>query len=108
MIDVNAETLLSLSQLAKRLPHRRAGRPVHPSTIHRWRSPGVRHVRLECLRVGGVWCTSVEAFQRFCDRLSEPGADPGPATPGRRPSDRPARADGYHDEVERQLEELGA
>src|SRR4051794_16292033 len=70
MISVGTEQLLTLAQLAKRPPRRRNGRPVHPSTMHRWRHPGIRGIRLECIKVGGAWHTSVEAFQRFCDRLS--------------------------------------
>jgi hypothetical protein len=70
MIDVRTEHLIPLSQLAKRLPCRRLGRPVHAGTIHRWRHPGLRNVRLECLRVGGIWCTTFAAVQRFCERLS--------------------------------------
>jgi hypothetical protein len=69
-IDVNAETVVTLSQLAGRLPRRRLGKPVHPSTVHRWRKPGLRGVQLECVRVGGIWCTSTEAFQRWIDRLT--------------------------------------
>ena len=42
VIDVNLDELISLSQLARRLPRRRKGRPVAPSTIHRWRLPGIR------------------------------------------------------------------
>lgn len=53
VINVGTEQLLTLSQLAKRLPRHRNDRPVHPSTCHRWRSPGVRGVRLECVRIGG-------------------------------------------------------
>jgi hypothetical protein len=41
--------------------------------VHRWRKPGVRGVRLECIRVGGIWHTSTAAFQRFCDELSQQG-----------------------------------
>ena len=58
VINVGTEQLLTLSQLAKRLPRHRNDRPVRPSTCHRWRSPGVRGVRLECLRIGGIWHTS--------------------------------------------------
>jgi hypothetical protein len=70
LIDVDHEHLLTLAQLARRLPRRRCDRPVHVATLHRWRRPGLRGIRLECVRVGGVWCTTMQAFQRFCDRLS--------------------------------------
>ena len=55
------ETVVPLNEAAKTLP----GRP-HASTVHRWRSVGVRGgIRLEALLVGGKWMTSVEAIRRF-------------------------------------------
>lgn len=75
IIDVNTEQVLTLSSLAKRLPHRRNDRPVCPATIHRWRQPGVRGIRLECVRIGGIWHTSLEAYQRWVERLTK-SADP--------------------------------
>jgi hypothetical protein len=41
------------------LPRKRRDRPVHASTVHRWRHPGVNGVRLEAVRIGGSWCTSL-------------------------------------------------
>ncbi|MEW4565771.1 DUF1580 domain-containing protein [Bremerella sp. JC770] len=69
-IDVKQESLLSFSALAGSLPSRREGRPVHVSTIYRWHAIGLQGVTLEAVRVGGGWCTSWEAFARFCDRLT--------------------------------------
>ncbi len=106
-INVSSEQLLTLSQLAKRLPRRRRDRPIHPSTIHRWRQPGVRGVRLECIRVGGAWHTSVEAFQRFCDRLSMPDAVASKNTPQQIDPEVPEN-EPYQEMVERELEERGA
>lgn len=69
-INIETESLLSFADLAKALPSRREGRPVHPSTIHRWRNPGLSGVRLDAVRIGGCWCTSWEAFTRFCGQLT--------------------------------------
>jgi hypothetical protein len=69
-IEVDKERLITFAQLAKALPPRRGGRPVHPSTICRWRHPGLAGVRLEAVRVGGAWHTTWEAFARFCDQLT--------------------------------------
>lgn len=82
MIDVAKEKLVTFADLARRLPRRRRNRPVHVATIHRWRSKGLRGVRLEAVRVGGAWHTTMEAFARFCERLTRPeiddqGADSG-------------------------------
>jgi hypothetical protein len=106
-INVSSEQLLTLSQLAKRLPRRRRDRPIHASTIHRWRHPGVRGVRLECIRIGGAWHTSVQAFQRFCDRLSMPDAVPSNSAP-QQDNPEPKENQQYQDLVERELEERGA
>lgn len=71
MISISTETVLSLHEACRRLPARRAGRPTHPATLHRWATTGINGTKLETLRIGGVVCTSIEALQRFCDRLSE-------------------------------------
>lgn len=70
-----SETLISFSQAARRLPPCREGKPVNPSTPFRWAKNGIRRpdgilVRLEAVRAGGRWLTSVEALARFCERLS--------------------------------------
>lgn len=69
-IDPKTETLISFSELAASLPSRRQNRPVHIATIHRWRSPGLKGFRLDAIRVGGAWCTTWEAFSRFCGQLT--------------------------------------
>ncbi len=76
MIDLTNEQVLSLAQAAKHpaLPRRRAGKRVHIATLHRWATRGCRGIQLETIRFGGTRCTSLEAVQRFCERLSD--ADP--------------------------------
>lgn len=69
-IDITKEELVTFKELARSLPRRRKNRPVHYATIHRWRSRGLKGIRLEAVRVGGAWHTSWEAFRRFCDRLT--------------------------------------
>lgn len=70
MIDLAVETVVSLNDAAKHLPRRRAGKVVHLGTLYRWIGHGVKGHKLECIRIGGSTCTSLEALQRFCDRLS--------------------------------------
>lgn len=70
MIDVSKEHLLKLSELARLIPPGRNGRPVSPSTIFRWRSPGLRGVKLDAIRIGGAWLTSLEKYQAFCEELT--------------------------------------
>jgi hypothetical protein len=74
-IDLRAETIVSYREVVARVLPAREGRGVHVGTLHRWRSKGMRGARLESLKVGGRWHTSLEALQRFFDRLS--GCDPG-------------------------------
>jgi len=74
-IDVFQEEVVSFAEAAKRLPRIRNGKKIHLSTLFRWAqagkiaSDGMR-VRLETIQVGGTRCTSLEALQRFFDRLT--------------------------------------
>jgi hypothetical protein len=77
------ETLLGLGQAARRVPSGRANRPVNPSTIFRCIHDGVKRwdgsvVRLEAVRLGGRWLTSLEALQRFAEAQTPALADPAP------------------------------
>lgn len=71
MIKLKAETILSFQEACKRLPRRRAGRRPCPETLYRWANPGLRGIKLETIQVGGTLCTSLEALQRFFDKLSQ-------------------------------------
>jgi hypothetical protein len=88
--DLLAETTLGLSAAARRLPPLRGGRPVHAATLCRWIITGIRgpdggRVRLEAVRVGGAWMTSLEALERFLAALSARAGDAtAPRTPGQR------------------------
>lgn len=99
LIDVNVEHILTFAQLARRVPRRRRDRPVHVSTIHRWRDPGLHGVRLEAVRVGGGWVTSLEAYQRFVESLTMNAMDEA--------EEAQARNNDTNAEVEQQLKELG-
>lgn len=91
MIDLSVETVVSLDDAAKHLPRRRAGKLVHLGTLYRWISHGVKGHKLECIRIGGSTCTSLEALQRFCDRLS--GSDSAQPSPTRTRKREIARAE---------------
>lgn len=73
MIHIGTDELLTFAEVAKRLPpSRTTGKHIHLATIHRWRRPGVKNIRLEAVRIGGgMWCTTWTAVQCFIDRLSE-------------------------------------
>ena len=65
------EQKITLAQAAARLPRRRRGRRTHVSTLYRWTQTGCRGVRLEYVQIGATRCTSIEALQRFFDRLTQ-------------------------------------
>jgi hypothetical protein len=107
MIDINAERVISLGQGARKFPSYREGRPVHPTTLYRWITDGVKLrdgsvVRLEGVRCGDRWLTSEEAIVRFIERqtpdLSTPRQAHGPSTASR---ERAAQRAG------KQLEQIG-
>lgn len=105
-MDIAHETLLSLSQAARRLPPGRGGRPMHMSGILRWvlegaKAPDGSRVRLEAMRLGGRWLTSVEALQRFGEALTPRLDDDRPTI--RTPTQRSRAAE----RAARELEALG-
>ncbi len=71
---LQTEDLLTLTELAKRVP----GRP-HSSTLWRWARRGVKsrcggRVRLEHMRAGARVLSSWDAFCRFAEALAEADA----------------------------------
>lgn len=82
MLDITTERIVSFSEAAGLLPRRRRGRKPHVATLYRWSDRGCRGVVLETVQVGGTRCTSIEALQRFFDRLSQkPAPTPPPLAP---------------------------
>lgn len=72
MSAILSETVVSLTDIAKRAPSGRGAGPsraAHRTTVMRWVVKGVRVgerlVKLEAVRIGGHWATSVEAYERF-------------------------------------------
>jgi hypothetical protein len=84
-IDVFQEQVITLKEASKRLPKINDGKAPNVAAIHRWANRGVRRadksvVRLETIKVGRVLCTSLEALQRFFDRLTGDKAVVSPPT----------------------------
>lgn len=104
MIDISTEKLVSFTQATKTLPQRRGGKRPHVATLYRWAQRGHKGIRLESLQIGGCKCTSMEALQRFFDRLSgAPQADVQAAGL----NSRPDTTLGHSRAIERQLEAEG-
>jgi hypothetical protein len=72
------ERTIRIGDVAALLPPRPDGRRVGKSTIHRWALRGVRGVVLESARAPFGKITSLEAVERFIDRLNQidPAARP--------------------------------
>lgn len=84
-IDISCEELVPIRDVPKRLPTKPGGKRVHISAVYRWMKKGVRGVKLDSVCIGGTRYTSVEALQRFVDRLSIDDRDiPREPTPRRR------------------------
>jgi hypothetical protein len=69
------ETLITFGEAPDWLP-RIGGKRVSPSTIWRWGCRGIKGVRLDCLRIGNQYVTSVEALERFTQALRVAKSDP--------------------------------
>jgi len=83
-IDLSTQAVIPVRDLYKHVPLRRAGKRLHCSTGYRW-AKGARAsdgsiVSLPTIRVGGTLCTSVEALQWFCRRLTVGSAVVVPAS----------------------------
>lgn len=86
MIDINQERTFPLNVVRDRAPRKQHGRKLDLGTIYRWVTRGVKGERLEVLYVGGQIYTSMEALQRFFERvtarrLGKGTSEPMPSTP---------------------------
>ncbi|MFA6135247.1 MAG: DUF1580 domain-containing protein [Phycisphaerae bacterium] len=81
-IDVETESLLSLTEATKVLP-RINGRKPAISTLWRWCRRGLRGVKLEYLRYGRNIVTTRQALTRFFTALAEVDAELEMAVPVR-------------------------
>src|SRR5947209_5991282 len=86
------EHTLRLADVGQHLPPGRNGKRPSLSCVLRWVLDGVRlddgrRVRLEAVRVGGKWVTSIEALERFA-AAQTPRLDDTPAPAPRTPTAR--------------------
>jgi hypothetical protein len=88
MINLRSETVIGLREATKFYPSFRQGKATHISTPLRHITKGTKLssgeiVHLEGARLGGRWITSVEAVQRFVERLTRTalGGTPPPELP---------------------------
>jgi hypothetical protein len=67
LIDLEHDDLRPVAAIVRA----RLGKRVNPSTIWRWRLHGVAGVRLECVYVAGIWCSTEAAFGEFIRQTSQ-------------------------------------
>jgi len=77
-IDLLAEPLFTFAEVAKQV-RPQGQRPIHISTLMRWRQTGIRGIQLEAVRLGGRWFTSEAAVSRFISRLNDVKSRPSTA-----------------------------
>jgi hypothetical protein len=104
-IELASQSVFPLAELSDHAPRRRRGKKLNIATAYRW-SNGVLAkdgtcVKLPTIQVGGTRCTSVEAFQWFCERLGTPNGDSRSATYPSRGRRKAA------DRAERELDTVG-
>lgn len=68
-------TYLTLSQVTRRFPPSRCGRPVHVATVTRWITEGARlrdgtRLSLRATRLPGRWVVEPEAVEEFLTALT--------------------------------------
>ena len=69
MIDLKNEKLIPFSKLPE-WSESNLGRRLNRSTFHRWRTRGIRGVKLETSLVGGYRVTTHESLTRFFSRTT--------------------------------------
>jgi hypothetical protein len=81
---LSGETLLRLHQVPDLLPRNRNGKKVGLASVYRWTDRGVRGIRLEYIRAPWGRVTSIEAVERFLQRLNGDRKTESDLTPARR------------------------
>jgi len=104
MIDLTKEQLITFKEATRILPKRPNGRHLHISAIYRWATKGTRGIVLESLRLGGRSYTTIQALQRYGDRLASAGKESVSNTPRFRSRTREVQA---REAAERVRQELG-
>jgi hypothetical protein len=105
-IDTTVEQTLPLAKAARQVASVRCDGHAHPGTLHRWRLFGINGVRLECIKVGGVWHTSPQALQRFFERVTaaeQAGAVCSQPTPARPVRSQPVEQSDHDTQIESEL-----
>jgi hypothetical protein len=105
---LNGEKLISFAAASKLFPAFRGSAPhTNGSTVFRWATRGSKAaggalVKLEAVRVGSRWLTSVEAVNRFVAAMTAASTPPA-TTPAPSPAARNRAAEAASKELDRAL-----
>ena len=73
MIDIEKDDLLTIDQVVRLLPRSKRGKKKNKATVRRCINPGLKCGRkLEAIKLGREWVTSVKALQDFRERREPP------------------------------------
>jgi hypothetical protein len=91
----SGEKLFSPAAIAARIPSHRDKAHVNSATVFRWivrgvKTPGGGVIKLEAIKVGSFWRTSMEAVGRFSARLTAASTSDAPP-PAPAPSPKQCR-----------------
>ena len=67
--QVRNETPIDLRTASTIFPRGNRWRSISISAVIRWIVGGKKGVKLEAIRIGSKWYTSVEAIHRFCEAV---------------------------------------
>ena len=98
-IDINKETLMTLTQASQTLPLVRSTK-IHTSTLWRWCKHGLRDVHLEYLCLGRTIVTSSEALGRFFAALLQQESKPVSPSVAKRRKLRPRTSQQRRQQIE--------
>jgi hypothetical protein len=71
MFDISKEELILVRDLPDHLPKQPSGKKLHTSAVYRWMKHGVQGVRLETIFIAGCRYSSIEALNRFWQRVTD-------------------------------------
>ena len=105
--DLFSEELISLTQAAKILPARRAGKKTTVNCLYRWTTHGCRGVKLESVQIGSTRCCTKQSLQRFFEQLTAREANCRLTTLVPQPAKLPANRRRQVEAAEKNLDAAG-
>lgn len=105
--DFTVERPISLPEAAELLPRKGNGAKLTIRTLERWIRHGHKGVKLDAVKFGAFFSTSVEALQRFSVRLMAQDGVTVEAKTAQVEQRTPAEAKRGHDRAKRELASSG-